>query len=463
MIRVLHGLADHQVLQRGQNGAAEAALNGTCGSERAGTVEARVCAAGYPIAGHDWRAIGFAADGRWHGRLDGLPTGGPYRVDLRLAEDPEHTTAVRDLLVGDVWVLAGQSNMEGVGDLVDVEPPSPFVHSLDMTDTWMLAEEPLHWLCDSPDAAHAEQSAPAQAEARRVARERRTKGAGLGLAFAVEMHRLTGSPIGLLPCAHGGTSMAQWDPELRGEGGASLYGSLVRRVRLAGGRVRGVLWYQGESDADPLAAVRYRERMVEFVAGLRADLDDGQLPLAMAQIGRFAWPPDGSYPSPWNTIQEVQRTLADQVAGTVMVPTVDLELDDGIHVGTQGLRRLGRRVARAACGALLGAPGGALPLRLDGAERDGASVRVRFAGVNGALRRDARPAGFSLCDPSGHDLALIYKVTLPAGSPGTLVLHLNEPAPPGTHLWYGRGSDPYCNVTDDADMAAPVFGPIVLP
>ncbi|MCL4218335.1 MAG: hypothetical protein KJ052_15210, partial [Candidatus Hydrogenedentes bacterium] len=39
-----------------------------------------------------------------------------------------------------------------------------------------------------------------------------TKGAGLGLPFAKAVAEATGRPIGLVPCAHGGTSMTQWSP-----------------------------------------------------------------------------------------------------------------------------------------------------------------------------------------------------------------------------------------------------------
>ena len=58
------------------------------------------------------------------------------------------------MYVGDIWVLAGQSNMEGVGDLVDVTPPNPRVMLMGMDGRWGIAEEPLHWLVDSPDPVH---------------------------------------------------------------------------------------------------------------------------------------------------------------------------------------------------------------------------------------------------------------------------------------------------------------------
>ena len=68
-----------------------------------------------------------------------LPVGGPYQVG-----------DAQNVLVGDLWILAGQSNMEGVGDLVNVEEPHPFVHSFQSREAWAPAEEPLHWLEESP-------------------------------------------------------------------------------------------------------------------------------------------------------------------------------------------------------------------------------------------------------------------------------------------------------------------------
>ena len=47
-------------------------------------------------------------------------------------------------------------------------------------------------------------------------------------------------------------------------------------------------------------------------------------------------------------------------------------------------------------------------------------------------------------------------------APDTVVLKLNGAVPEKSFLWYGYGLDPYCNLTDEADMAVPVFGPIAL-
>ena len=180
------------------------------------------------------------------GKLVGVPVGGPYTIRLTLKDGPTIQNAViGPVYVGDLWVLAGQSNMEGVGDLIDVTPPNPLVLSLGMDGTWARAEEPLHWLMDSPDPVH---SGDPSDRARRSAEQHRTRamGAGLGLPFAVALVEQTRIPIDLVCCAHGGTSMEQWSPAKKGEGGISLYDSFLRQVKLAGGKVKGVLWYQGE-------------------------------------------------------------------------------------------------------------------------------------------------------------------------------------------------------------------------
>ena len=222
------------------------------------------------------------------GKLVGVPVGGPYTITCR-AKVGNATIAngsVGPVFVGDLWVLAGQSNMEGVGDLVDVTPPNPRVMLLGSDGKWQQAEEPLHWLVDSPDPVH---SGDPKTRAERSAQTHKTrkKGAGLGLPFAVAMVESTGVPVGLVACAHGGTSMAQWSPAKKEQGGGSLYGSMLRQVNLAGGKVKGVLWYQGESDAMGGASKVYPKVFADFIAAVRSDFGQPELPFYYVQIGRF--------------------------------------------------------------------------------------------------------------------------------------------------------------------------------
>jgi sialate O-acetylesterase len=60
------------------------------------------------------------------GKLVGVPVGGPYTINYRVkSANTIKSGSVGPVFVGDLWVLAGQSNMEGVGDLIDVTPPDP--------------------------------------------------------------------------------------------------------------------------------------------------------------------------------------------------------------------------------------------------------------------------------------------------------------------------------------------------
>jgi sialate O-acetylesterase len=134
--RITGGAADYQVFQRGADNRADIALEGTAAN---GPVEARLVLRGVSAPGFDWQAIATAKDGKWSGQLRGVPAGGPYTLEIR-AGGGAVADRVTGLLVGDLWVLAGQSNMEGVGNLVDVEPPSALVNSFDQTDRWGVAE-----------------------------------------------------------------------------------------------------------------------------------------------------------------------------------------------------------------------------------------------------------------------------------------------------------------------------------
>lgn len=370
-----------------------------------------------------------------------LRAGGPYEVG-----------GAKNVLVGDLWVLAGQSNMEGVGDLVAVETPHQMVHSFQSREQWAAAEEPLHWLGESPRPIHHTiwgmplPSSPAPRDTARA------KGSGLGLTFAKTLTEATGIPIGLIPSAHGGTSMQQWEPSRKGIGGDSLYGATLERVRANGGKVAGILWYQGESDANPQDALLYRSRMIELIQSFRADFGQPELPFYFVQLGGWVADPSPDYLNGWNSVRDSQRVLSSALPNVGMVSAIDCGLDDGIHIDTPGLKALGRRLAAVA----FGHPAPAL----NSITRDDAAhqLRVSFANVQGPLTAPGKPAGFSLRSADGTEVMLIYKIVLDGPN---AILNMNEgPSPAGLDLYYGYGLNPYCNITDTTGASLPAFGPV---
>lgn len=288
------------------------------------------------------------------------------------------------------------------------------------------------------------------------------KGASPGPAFGREMRRLTGVPQGLICCAHGGTKMEQWDPALKDHNGKSLYGAMLRRFVKNGARVAGLLWYQGCSDALPECAVRYSERMITFVAELRKDTGQKSLPVGMVQIGRVMdWGGGSSQAvAAWNSIQEQQRMLPAIVKNLTIVPTIDLTLDDFIHISGEGHQILGVRLARAMRVLQVGPKAGLPPITLKSikavvGKRGLGDVLVKFSNVSGALRAGSRPAGFSITDVPGY----VFDVKL-EGSVARLKTTVAKNTLEQASVHYGRGLDPYCNIIDRDGRSLPVFGPV---
>ncbi|MBM3755261.1 MAG: sialate O-acetylesterase [Acidobacteria bacterium] len=467
-LRINMGPAAGSVMQRNAEGRADLRLAGTAPRSSANKfVEARIIGeGGQPLAGFDWRALERVKPSfGWAGDLKDVPQGGPYSVEVRVAGSTS-VDSVKDFFVGDLWILAGQSNMEGVGDLIDVEPSDPRVRSFDQSDRWVVANEPLHQLVNAADAVHWRKNKEGVAkklEGQELEQyvANRKKGAGLGLPFAKEMLRRTGVPVGLLPCAHGGTSMEQWSPTMRDKQGDSLYGATYRRFMAVGSKVRGVLWYQGESDASPKAAPLFAEKFQKLIEAFRADFAQPDLPFYYVQIGRHV---AFTNPNEWNAVQDEQRKAESRIPKVGMVSAVDLSIDDIIHISTPDLKRLARRMSDLVMHDMHPEIEKFKPYRRGprpvNATLEGQTVRILFAEVNGKLVTTGRLAGFSIHGPDGAMLPAVYKAQIDPRDGNSVLLHFGGKLPEGASVRYGAGRDPYVNLNDELDMGAPAFGPL---
>ncbi|MGG6311355.1 sialate O-acetylesterase [Paenibacillus macerans] len=150
------------------------------------------------------------ADGAWKVILEDLAPGGPDEMILASGEEE---LVIRDILVGDVWVLAGQSNME-----------LPVRRTLDL-----LAEEvrrvnlPMIRQFAVPQAYdfHAPQTDLAGGRWVPATPEEVLGFSAAGFFFAKEIHERYGVPVGLIQTAVGGTPIEAWMTErtLRDIGG----------------------------------------------------------------------------------------------------------------------------------------------------------------------------------------------------------------------------------------------------
>ncbi len=450
-MQIESGLFDHMVLQRNRKNVSEALFSGLCSAK--GPVTAMVRRGRNVVKGFSGAAIGTAARGRLSGCLKGLPAGGPYDIELKAGVE---TLTVQDVLVGDVWLLGGQSNMQGCGFV----PKQPLqadeqVRAFYMNDRWAVAKDPIHNMWECVDQVHIDICGA------RPAKPGRDWGVCPGPAFGNEMRRLTGVPQGLVACAHGGTSMQQWAPGLKKEGGKSLYGATVRRLRKNGGRVAGLVWYQGCSDASPGDAKVYTARMKALVAAFRRDAGDSAMPVAIVQLARVVGAGVESV-APWNSIRDQQRRLPGVVKQLTAVPAIDLPLDDGIHISGAGQYVLGRRLAQAMQALRAGRKAGLQP-PIEFANvaiemvRGAAVAVVEFANVAGGLTAGARPCGFSIVTENSS--ANQFDIQLD-GRKARIRTGLTSEALAGAMLYYGYGTDPYCNITDAAGRSLPALGPV---
>ncbi len=222
-----------------------------------------------------------------------------------------------------LYLLIGQSNMAGRGVL---DPAAPISHDriLKFTkdNTWAPADEPLHF--DKPIAA-----------------------AGLGMSFARTLADADPSvTIGLIPCAVGGTPLANWVKD------ANLYKEAVKRAKLAmkDGTLKGIIWHQGESDSgNEATAQSYADRLVKMVADLRAELGAGDVPFVAGQLGEYlARESKDGKPSFWPVVNEQIATLLFRSPKTAVVPATGLKhKGDQVHFDTPSLREFGQRYAKA--------------------------------------------------------------------------------------------------------------------
>lgn len=462
-MKILNGLLDHGVLQRDASGVSRAAFDGECAAEGAvvATVRKR---GGKTLPGFDGKAVGKAAKGRFEGVLAGLPAGGPYDVALAVEGAPKEKCAAKDLLVGDLWLAAGQSNMQGCGWLMHPPKIDPAVRAFYMDDQWRPARDPIHNLWRAVDPVHAILcgGAPHPVPDPRW-------GTGPSVAFAMAMRKSAGVPQGVIACAHGGTSMDQWDPgRAPKEGVNCLYGALLRRLRKNGGRVAGMIWYQGCNDANPADAPLFTKRNKEFVKALRKDCRDPRLPVVMVQIARVVngASPDGEAARAWESVRDQQRLLPKSIARLLTVPAIDLALDDNIHLCEDDQHLLGWRIAQAMCSMTLGeeAAGPApIELRRITTGRDFLGrlvVTAEFDNVVGGLTTGEggpRPCGFEISGPGGH----VFDCRL-EGDRAVIRTDIGGGNLDGFAVVYGKGCDPVCNVCDEAMRALPAFGPIPL-
>lgn len=184
--------------------AAEARLAGIFGDHMVLQREAPIAVWGWATPGEVVRVqfrgrsrrAQAAADGRWAVRLPAAPAGGPHALTVQAS----NTLVLRDVLVGDLWLCAGQSNMEWA--LQDSQGAAQAIASADlpMIRHVKIAHRASLQPQDDGPAATWQPSSPTTAGGF----------SAVGFHFARQVHQALAVPIGLVNASWGGTHLETW-------------------------------------------------------------------------------------------------------------------------------------------------------------------------------------------------------------------------------------------------------------
>lgn len=341
-----------------------------------------------------WQPAEIIKENHWRISLK-IPVGGLYRLEscMTNAGDIVLEWARRGdmrhhLGVGDLYVIAGQSNSAGYGKDPFYDPPELGVHLLRNSLRWDLATHPMN---DSTNSAHP------------VNTEGANPGASPYLSFAKMLKRELGYPIGLLQTSLGGSPLSAWNPEEDG----CLYRSMMEVISSQGRHIKGVLWYQGCNDAilPETEAPTYLERFGKMVDAFRRELGDA-VPWLTVQLNRRMDNGETSDDCGWGMVREAQRQAARIYQGISVIPASDCGLSDAIHNSAAANVMLGERLAAAALRDIYGRQySSAAPDLEQAVLQEPQQLALKFSHVAGRLYafdsvRIAKQA-FTVCDCSG--------------------------------------------------------------
>lgn len=354
------------------------------------------------FAGQTKTATADAA-GRWRAVLDAMPESAEPRA-LTVTAGATGKAEITDVLVGEVWLASGQSNMgwalekTTTGAAAITKAADPLLRLA--TVGRQMPEQPAADLAACPWAASAPETAASFS--------------AVGYFFGRDLRRALGVPVGIVRAAWPSSTAQAWtpletleaDPVLAGyisawneksadspaarkspARPAVLYNGLI--APLMPFSIRGVIWYQAEgNNGDP---ARYATLFPAMIGAWRQGWGDPSLPFLFVQLPAFK----GTKPE----MREVQARCAATVPGTGMIVTLDVGEADEIH--PRNKEPVGVRLALAARGRVYGeaCPHDGPTYQSHAVEGD--ALVVRFAHANGLAGRGGEVRGFEIAGADG--------------------------------------------------------------
>jgi sialate O-acetylesterase len=435
--------------------------------------------------------------GRWSVYLKPGSAGGPFEMTVKgipaevasgaVAPGVSPAMVIRDILVGDVWVASGQSNMEfpmeraatGSTDLPHADNPrirllmvkkraSDYPQDDADTDGWALS---------SPESAK-EFSAVAWYFAREI-EQREHVPVGVidstwGGTVAESWVRLTalGEDASLNPLFASRGKMLDkapdteyqikeeqrqrdeakaegkpipefpWHPPLASWGPGLLYNGMI--VPLTPLPIRGAIWYQGESNSALERFPLYNRIMRTLIEDWRRQWGVGDFPFLYVQISNFK----STSLEDWANLRQQQvQTLG--LRNTAMAVTIDIGNPDDVHP-TDKLD-VGHRLALAARNISYGEAVEYWGPMFRQATPEGQAIRAWFDHAKGLTAKGGEVTGFEVAGIDGKFSAATAKVE------GETIVVSSPSVPEPVYVRYGWTNSPQCNVFNGEGLPASPF------
>lgn len=394
------------------------------------------------VAGQQAKAVADAS-GKWTVRLAPLSATGPYILEIKAKSDSLQFTNV---LVGEVWIGSGQSNMEMAMGRI-----------LDSTNEIAAANFPSIRLFTVPHKVAGEPQTEVKGAWSPCTPSSVGPFSAVAYFFGRQLHRELGVPVGLIHSSWSGTPAEAWTPtpalkavpdfqpifglwdkvlaeyperkkkydedlprlkkeweaaveKAKAEGKppprlaqppqgpefpcrpAGLFNGMVQP--LVPFAFRGVIWYQGENNAS--RAEQYRTLFPAMIRAWREAWGQGDFPFYFVQIANYMAPKPEPADSTWAELREAQAmTLA--LPNTAMATAIDIGEEKNIH--PKNKQELGRRLALTALARIYGKKDlvDSVPTYKSMAT-EGATIRISFDNLGGGLatRDGAFPKGFAV-------------------------------------------------------------------
>ena len=343
------------------------------------------------------------ADGKWSVKLKAMTAGGG---PLELVVKGKNEIKLTDILIGEVWVASGQSNMEW--SVQDSTNPQEEIAAAKYPNIRIFHVKKVPAVTPQDEVVldrEWSECSPA------------TIGnfSAVAYFFGRHIHQELNVPVGLINTSWGGTAIEPWTPivgfesveslkpiaeqvkaqQAKPEGvqpsaGAPshLYNGMVHGVQPFA--IRGALWYQGESNRGQ--GVAYEQRMHALINGWRTVWNQGDFPFLFVQIAPYKYvkppmtDPNNLLPQIW---EAQTKTLA--LKNTGMAVTTDITNLDDIH--PKNKQDVGKRLALWALAKTYGKEGLVYSGPLYKSSKvEGNKIRIEFDHVGGGLKsRDGQP------------------------------------------------------------------------